>query len=295
MLYNKYKPKSFNEMIGNASIFNKLQNYIDNEDIPNCLLFSGERGTGKSSSADIISKAIPKAYVDVIDGAISSGVEVSRNIASDITEIPIGYKNRVIILEELHNVSKKFLEALLLVTNDPPKNVYFIALTTEIKKVTTTFQSRFVKFDFKAPSLEERKKLVIDVCTSEGVSLDNKVLRKLCQTNSTPRDLLTSLEAILNIPVEDQLLALDGEQAESAIGYEVAKLLTRKGNYAKISKLVENIDESEVEGIRRTILNYFTKVLLNGNSRGADVLVEFVEEFSSPAKPNLVLALYNCG
>lgn len=297
MLHIKYKPKTFEEMVGNKGVVDKFLKYIKTSSIPHCVLLSGMRGCGKSTTAELLAKAIPNAYVETIDGAISSGVEVSRDLVSDITSMPLGYSNRVIILEEIHNVSKKFLEALLLVTNDPPSNVFFFATTTEASKVLGTLKSRFIKFDFKPPTEVEIKNHVKKIIEKEGIDLNRKVLHTLCNKNQNiPRDVLTDLELLLGVGSTEEQLALlhDYEKDEKYIGYKIAMHLHQDWHWDKLRSQLKGISDSDVEGIRRYVLKFHANKLLEGFGRSAFVLDSFKNPFYDSGTAGLFLAIHEC-
>lgn len=299
MLYNKYQPKEFTSLLGNHEIFSALEKYRKEGNFPQKLLFSGIKGVGKSTCASIVAESIPNCYVDLADGGVENGVARSRDIASKIKEIPLGYKNKLILLEEAHRSSNAFFDALLVVTNAPPPNVYFIICTTELGKIPTTIKSRFVKYNFQAPNREEMITYLDAICEKENIETKTKVLRAICVKNSNvPRDCLSDLELIMNISVDKQLQTLEGyAEDKGTVGYEIAQLLKYEGKstQAKVSKILKEVSESEVEGIRRVVLNFHKKVFLSGVSESAMVLESFQHEFPSPAVIGLVLACYeNC-
>jgi DNA polymerase-3 subunit gamma/tau len=281
MLYNKYKPKTFGEMLGNKEIFTTLQNYID-IDMPHCILLYGEHGCGKSSSADILANSIPDVYVEVIDASRDNGVEVSREIARNASSIPLGYKNKVYILEEIHSVSDKFYDALLLVTNDPPPNTFFIIVTTELNKVRATIKSRFIKFNFKPPPLQEMRDHLSYLCDEEKIKTNRKVLTKICNKNSMiPRDCLSDLSLIMGVDSPEEQLTLLGKSTNNtSSGYDIAVALDKGVPWAVVRKMLVDVTDNDVEGIRRTVLSYHRKVFLGGKDSRAALLVEFFRAIS---------------
>jgi len=295
MLHNKYKPTSFKGMLGSKGVFEKLQGYIDTKDVPHCLLFYGQRGCGKSSSSEIIAKSIPNAYIEIVDASVDNGVAVSRGIASNLSSIPIGYTNKVYILEEIHSVSDKFYDALLLSTNEPPDNVYFIIVSTELSKIRATIKSRFVKFNFKPPEMKSMRDYLSNICATENITTDRKVLSEICRKNNNlPRDCMTDLELLIGVDdVQTQLELIASVEEQNVNGYEIAKIL-KKGNWDNVAKLLKSVDTSEVECVRRTILAYYKNVLLSGKVRGAEVIAEFENPFFDSGVAGLALHCYDC-
>lgn len=296
MLHNKHKPSSFKDMIGNKEIFSTLQSYIDSGEFPHCLLFHGERGCGKSSSADIISNAIPDAKIHILDAAIDNGVAVSREIASNAGEIPLGYRNKVYILEEIMGVSDKFFDALLLVTNDPPPNTYFIIVSTEINKIRPTIKSRFVKFQFKSPSQKETRDHLKWVCEKENMDVDRSVISEVCRKNSNiVRDCLSDLTLLMGTDsTEDQLELLSHTKEDtSSTGYKIARALSGKSKWKTLSTLLKEVKQEDVEGVRRSILHHHTKELLDGNGTSALIIDSFLKEMYDTPIASLVMACYD--
>lgn len=301
MIHNKHSPKSFKEMVGSDLTIRQLEKYIEKNNIPHCLLFYGERGCGKSSSANIIANSIPNAYIDIIDASRDNGVEVSRQIARNIKRIPMGYKNKIYILEEIHNVSDKFYDALLLVTNDPPDNIFFIIVTSEINKVSATIKSRFIEYKFTPPTMVDMTDYLFDICKKENIETTKKVIHKICKNNNNiPRDCLTDLEKIVGVKLEEsQLLLIEKENIHNPTGYEISQLLA-KGDWEKIRKILANKkNTSDIEGIRRTILNFFNKVLTGERTSeknrkfASDVISEFEDAFFDAGLAGLSRRLYD--
>lgn len=194
-IYRKYRPKIFDDIIGQDNIVATLKNQILNEKIAHSYIFTGSRGTGKTSCAKIFSKAVncenPQnsnpclkcssclgiengSIVDVIelDAASNNKVDDIRIIKEEVYFTPYNTKYKVYIIDEVHMLSISAFNALLKVMEEPPSYVIFILATTEIHKVPATIISRCQRYDFKRiPSIDISKKLM-DISSLESINLD---------------------------------------------------------------------------------------------------------------------------
>jgi DNA polymerase-3 subunit gamma/tau len=296
-LYNKYRFKSLDETIGDLAHLNKLKKDIESGNIDHTYLFYGIHGLGKTSMARVMGSNIPDCYIEEISSAVDNGVAKSKEIANNIHQIPLGYKNKLIILDEIQKASSAFFDALLKATEEPPENVFFILCTTEFKKIPANIKSRFTKIEFKAPDMKSMRDHLVYICKEESLTVERKVLTEICKiNNSIPRDCISSLQLLVGIDDSETQLKLISslEEAEKGIGYELSKALySSSTKWSTITKLLQNVSASEVEGIRRVVLNYHAKVLLNtGDKNSALILDSFKTEMYDTPLPSLLLAIY---
>ena len=177
VLYRKYRPKVFSDVVGQEHITSTLSKEIETGKISHAYLFTGSRGTGKTTCAKILSKAVnclnpvngnpcneceickgldSGAILDVveIDAASNNGVDSIRDIRDEINFTPASCKFRVYIIDEVHMLSIGAFNALLKTLEEPPAHVKFILATTEVHKLPVTIVSRCQRFDFKRVSPE---------------------------------------------------------------------------------------------------------------------------------------------
>lgn len=198
-LYRKYRPRRFEEVIGQEHITQTLKNQIKNGTINHSYLFCGSRGIGKTSIARIFAKAIncPNGKdgepclecetckilsgenLDVveIDAASNNRVDEIRELREKVKFPPINTKKKVYIIDEVHMLTDSAFNALLKTLEEPPKDVVFILATTEPQKLPATILSRCVRFDFKLLSIEELSKLLKDVFEKAGVKSDEASIK----------------------------------------------------------------------------------------------------------------------
>jgi DNA polymerase-3 subunit gamma/tau len=173
-LYRKYRPQSFKEVIGEDHIVSVLENEIKLGNLAHAYLFSGSRGTGKTSVARIFAQAIGTSKNDLyeIDAASNNGVDEIRELGESVHTLPFDSKYKVYILDEAHMLSKAAFNAFLKTLEEPPAHVIFILATTELEKLPETIQSRCQTFVFKRPNQSVLKEFVLSIAKKEGKALD---------------------------------------------------------------------------------------------------------------------------
>jgi DNA polymerase-3 subunit gamma/tau len=153
-IYTKYRPQKWSEVIGQEQVTEVLKESIKNEKIAHAYLFSGSRGTGKTSVARILAREIGTTEKDLfeIDAASNNGVDEIRALNESVTSLPFDSKYKVYILDEVHMLSKPAFNALLKTLEEPPKHVVFVLATTEPEKIPSTVISRCETYSFKTPN-----------------------------------------------------------------------------------------------------------------------------------------------
>ncbi|MBQ8468435.1 MAG: DNA polymerase III subunit gamma/tau [Clostridia bacterium] len=207
-LYRKYRPKTFEEVIGQDHIIRTLKNQISMDKVGHAYLFCGSRGTGKTSTAKIFAREVnctcghtgkclfckDEQTLDIleIDAASNNGVDEIRALREKIKYPPVDGKYKVYIIDEVHMLSPSAFNALLKTLEEPPKHALFILATTEVHKLPATILSRCMRFDFKLVSIEELSKLLEKIFKSEKIEYDEQSIALIARAGEgSVRDTLS--------------------------------------------------------------------------------------------------------
>jgi len=224
-LYRKYRPSKFKDVVGQDHIVEVIQNEIKNEKISHAYLFSGSRGTGKTSIARIIARELGVSSNDIyeIDAASNRGIDDIREIRESVQSLPFDSEYKVYIVDEVHMLTKEAFNALLKTLEEPPEHVIFILATTEFEKIPETIVSRCETYQFKQPTQIVLKKVVGDIAKKEGYELEpsSKELIALLGGGSF-RDTLGVLQKVINASDDKKI---DPEEVERVVGAPKIKTL----------------------------------------------------------------------
>lgn len=270
VLYRKYRPDSFEGLIGQKAIVEILKNSIIEQKIAHAYMFSGPRGTGKTSTARILAKSVnclePKDGIacgscqncqnfntspDIIeiDAASNNGVDEIRELINNVKIMPTMLKYKVYIIDEVHMLTPSAFNALLLTLEEPPSHVIFILATTNLEKVPITILSRCQKFDFKRIQQKDVLKQLTYICEEEKISYDEEALEEIAAlSDGGMRDALSIL---------DQLSKSTDKITLESVIKDVGSISNQR-----IKDLIEAVDQNEVDNIVH-ILDEFRNSSLN--------------------------------
>lgn len=271
-LYRKYRPKTFDEVIGQDHIVTTLKNQIKLDKISHAYLFTGSRGTGKTSTAKIFAKAInctnskdgspcgecevckalDKTNIDVleIDAASNNGVDEIRDLRERVKYPPVVGKYKVYIIDEVHMLSASAFNALLKTLEEPPSHTVFILATTEVHKLPATILSRCIRFDFKLVSLEDLSALLRKILKQEGVTFDEQGVSVIARAGEgSVRDTLSIADRCVSYAGSN----LTYQKVVEVLGISEREVLINLSNLI----LTKNVGEALVE---------LDKVLSSGKS-----------------------------
>ena len=237
-LYRKFRPQTFEEMVGQEHITRTLRNQIMANRVGHAYLFNGGRGTGKTTSAKVLARAInclnPKdgepcneceickaalngSLTDIVemDAASNNSVEDIRSIREEVNFLPTKAKYRVYIIDEVHMLSQGAFNALLKTLEEPPEHVKFILATTEPQKLPATILSRCQRFDFKRISNEDIIKRLEIVCKESNIEITKQALNIIASlAEGAMRDALSILERC----VQDGENNIDEDKIKELVG-----------------------------------------------------------------------------
>ena len=246
----KYRPQTFDNVIGQPYTVEVLTNQIKNGTVGKCYLYTGPSGVGKTTVARIFGKMIDGEIIE-IDAASNNGVENVRNINDHVKFKPLTNAYKVYIIDECHMLSRGAWNALLKTLEEPPSFVVFILATTEPHKVPATILSRSQRFNFVKPLLHEIKSNLKHILTSEGKDVPEDITTYVCKlSDGGVRSSITMTEAILNMSGEltvERVYELLGQIPTSYFIEIVLAVVTQDGK-----GILEQINKYNNEGINFT-------------------------------------------
>lgn len=234
-LYRVHRPHTFDEVRNQDHIIRVLKGAIEKKTIPHALLFTGTRGTGKTTVARIFANAIGAHDIDIyeIDAASNRGIDDIRELKNAVHTMPYESPYKVYIIDEVHMLTKEAFNALLKTLEEPPAHVVFILATTEQDKLLDTITSRCQVFTFHTPTREELRDTVIDIARAEQFILDTAVADIVAfAADGSYRDALGILQKVMIASGDekldaDEVLAIIGAPKNALIRDVLIALATR--------------------------------------------------------------------
>jgi len=283
-LYRKWRPLTFDDVIGQSHITQTLVNEIVHNRIAHAYLFCGTRGTGKTSTAKIFSRAInclnnhngnpcneceickgilDGSNMDVveIDAASNNGVDNIREIRDEVAYAPSKSKYKVYIIDEVHMLSSGAFNALLKTLEEPPSHVIFILATTESHKIPATILSRCQRFDFKRISTDDVVNRLKQIIQKDHINIDDKGLRLIARvSDGSMRDALSILDQCIafgeqTITYEDIATTLG--IVDNVFLFEITDSILSKDT----GKVMEHVEKLVMDG--RDIVNFIEDLTLH--------------------------------
>ena len=295
-LYRKYRPQKLEEVVGQEHIKKALKNAIELNKISHAYLFTGPRGTGKTSTARIFAKSLNckegptinpcgvcENCIDItnstpmdvieIDAASNRKVEDAQNILEKVMYAPVNSRYKIYIIDEVHMLSTTAFNALLKTLEEPPKNVIFILATTEVHKVLDTIKSRCQRFDFKRITTDDIVKHLRYIADNEKINITDDALFTIAKNSAGGmRD---------SIALLDQLSVLDGDEAISTddinnllgrLSFDTLNSLADKIVNSKPQEAIEELENiynsgNEPVQILTNLMDYLKNLLIVKNCR----------------------------
>ena len=331
VLYRKYRPQSFKEVLGQEHIVEALEGAIKLGRVAHAYLFSGSRGTGKTSVARILAKALGTSESDLyeIDAASNRQIDDIRALREGVSAVPFESRYKIYILDEVHMLTKEAWNALLKTLEEPPAHVIFIMATTDIEKVPETVLSRCQTFTFKRPSQRILKEASERIAKKEGYSIESPaaelvalladgsyrdahgILQKAMGSSGDKKITLAEVEKITGSPkgtlVNSLIEAVEKKEASaglSAIGKAVeqnidmkvfAKLLLAKLRFILLLRNAPDMEKGIQGEVSAEDFEFLKKLASAKESRiTSAVLLEFLNVYDLigySALPQLPLEL----
>ncbi len=264
-LYRKYRPSNFASVVGQEVVVDILKNSILNNKVSHAYLFTGPRGTGKTSIAKILAHAvnclnfngdicgecevcknleINDSDIIEIDAASNNGVDEIRTLRDNVKLLPSFCKYKIYIIDEVHMLSTGAFNALLKTLEEPPSHVIFILATTEPNKIPLTILSRCQRFDFNKISNEKLVSRLLYIATQEGKNIDKSILEYIAEiSDGGLRDAINLLDQVISLPQEsvtlEEIDRLSGRISQNTL-FELLNAIST-GNYVSILNISDII------------------------------------------------------
>ncbi|HFR3701903.1 TPA: DNA polymerase III subunit gamma/tau [Streptococcus suis] len=311
-LYRKYRSQTFEEMVGQEVVATTLKQAIEQEKISHAYLFSGPRGTGKTSAAKIFAKAMNcpnqvngepcnDCYIcraitegsleDVIeiDAASNNGVDEIRDIRDKSTYAPSLATYKVYIIDEVHMLSTGAFNALLKTLEEPTENVVFILATTELHKIPATILSRVQRFEFKSIKVTDIQAHLAAILTKEGLAFDSQALNVIARrAEGGMRDALSILDQALSLSPNQEITLAIAEEITGSISLKAlddyVTSLRQADSLGALSHLQTLFDQGKSMSRFATDLLHYLRDMLVVQTGGEDthLTVGFTENLALP-------------
>lgn len=305
-LYRKYRPKNLQEVVGQEHVKKALTNAIELKKITHAYLFTGPRGTGKTSIARILAKSLNcqqgptvtpcevcASCVDIknstpmdvieIDAASNRKVEDAQNILEKIQYVPVNGKYKIYIIDEVHMLTNHAFNALLKTLEEPPENVIFILATTEPQKVLETIISRCQRFDFRRITTEDIVSHLKNIAKLEKIKIDDEALFTIAKNAAGGmRDSLALLDQLSVLDSAKIITTEDINRLLGRLSFDVLNNLSENLIQSQPQKAIELLEKiynsgNEPSQILINLLAYFKNLLIVKNCEGKELLLDLTQ------------------
>lgn len=292
-LYRKYRSRTFDEVVGQDQVINSIKYQVKNSTVSHAYIFSGTRGTGKTSTAKILARAVNceqpidgnpcnecetcksilrGTNLDVVemDAASNNGVDDIRDLREKAFYPPSTSKYKVYIIDEVHMLSKGAFNALLKILEEPPKHLIFILATTEIERVPQTILSRTQRYTFKRISIDTISKNISEILAKEGKTIDEAGIDLIAQmADGSMRDAVSLLDRVVAINDNnisyDKIIEVLGVTTEDTL-FELATSILNSDASSIIMSVANLADDGKdmmvlIDGI----VSFFRNILIAKN------------------------------
>lgn len=292
-LYRKYRSRTFDEVVGQDQVINSIKYQVKNSTVSHAYIFSGTRGTGKTSTAKILARAVNCEHpidgnpcnecetcksilrgtnLDVVemDAASNNGVDDIRDLREKAFYPPSTSKYKVYIIDEVHMLSKGAFNALLKILEEPPKHLIFILATTEIERVPQTILSRTQRYTFKRISIDTISKNISEILEKEGKTIDEAGIDLIAQmADGSMRDAVSLLDRVVAINDNnisyDKIIEVLGVTTEDTL-FELATSILNSDASSIIMSVANLADDGKdmmvlIDGI----VSFFRNILIAKN------------------------------
>jgi DNA polymerase-3 subunit gamma/tau len=296
-LYRKYRPKTFDDVLGQEDAVTTLRKKWESDTIPHAILLHGPYGTGKTTLGRIVARCLECGKYDFVEknSADYRGIDEIRKIRDTVNQAPIDGPVRVWLLDEVHKATNDAQNAMLKLLEDPPDHVYFILATTEPEKLINGISQRTLKLKMNPIPDKSIYQITKKVCSSERIKLGKPVMKALVQyAGGSAREALQILDKIYQLDTEDeQIKAIEKVSIRTQTIQIARMLLNTKTKWRNIAPILKELQNEDPERVRYMILGYARTVLLSKDSpRAYRMLDAFRENFYDSKFAGVVAACY---
>ncbi len=304
-LYRKYRPQKLEEVVGQEHIKKALTSAIELNKISHAYLFTGPRGTGKTSTARIFAKSLNckegptinpcgkcENCIDItnstpmdvieIDAASNRKVEDAQNILEKVMYAPVNSRYKIYIIDEVHMLSTTAFNALLKTLEEPPKNVIFILATTEVHKVLDTIKSRCQRFDFKRITTDDIVKHLKYISEQEKINITDDALYTIAKNSAGGmRDSIALLDQLSVLNSKDAISTDDINNLLGRLSFDTLNSLCKsiiESNHQEAVEILNKIYNSGNEPVQilTNLMDYFKNLLIAKNCQ-KDITIELTQ------------------
>ncbi|HFQ88815.1 MAG TPA: DNA polymerase III subunit gamma/tau [Desulfobulbus sp.] len=328
VLARKSRPQRFDEVVGQQAVVRTLQNALRQNRVPHALIFSGIRGTGKTTLARIMAKALnceqgptdepcgtcqscreimAGGSVDLheVDGASNRGIQEIRELKENIRFMPTAARFKIIIIDEVHMLTTEAFNALLKTLEEPPDHVYFMFATTELHRVPVTILSRCQRYELKRVSHRELQEHFARLAGQEGVNIEPAALNLVArEAGGSVRDGLSLLDQVFSYCGAD-VTAADVVEVLGLVSHEVITALGTALLEADLARALDSLEQVYTFGMDlkrfvNELLSWFRSLIVCRVSRRPEQLLDLPEDelqelvgIAGNYSPQSLFALFN--
>lgn len=299
MLHIKYRPKTFDEILGHGEVIKSIESLFNKEDKPHSFLLSGNSGCGKTTIARIMSNYLDAEVIE-LNIANMNGVDFIRELEEKAKYSPLIGKNKAFILDECHQLTKEAGNCLLKILEDSPKHSYFFLCTTEPNKLLLSIRNRCSSYTLKFLSNKEIKQLIQKIINLENIDLSDDILNLLIyKAEGCPRKALVMLDQVKDIKDFESVTKLlaDELDKEQDIIDIIKNVIYKKKSWQELMVMFNTISIDN-ENIRIAFANYLAGCLKNAKTlkdeeKFSDLLSLFLSSLTyGTGKAELIFLLH---